>query len=48
MPRGDSRIGPDMEGNVGQVFIFDTTLEPSFKLMHKSSEEVSTISECVE
>ena len=45
MPRGSDLIGPDMLGNLGRVYVFNPSLEPSFKLMHSSSEAVSTISE---
>lgn len=47
MPKGSDLIGPDMLGNLGRVYVFSTTLEPSFKLMHASSEAVSTISKFV-
>jgi hypothetical protein len=43
MPRGEDLIG-EMPGNMARIFIFNPTLEPSFKLMHTSTEAVSTIS----
>ena len=46
MPRGSDLIGRDIQGHLGQVFIFDTTLEPSFKLMHTSSDVITNISKC--
>ena len=44
MPKTEDLVIQDMPENIGRVYIFNTALDPSFKMMHTSNEAVSTIS----
>lgn len=44
MPQDTDLVQQDMQECLGRAYIFDTALEPSFKLIHTSSEAVTAIS----
>ena len=44
MPAGGDLVGQHMTSNLGTVYVFSAALDPSFKLMHTTSQAVSTIS----